>query len=73
MKVNTQAILKQQQRFELARNTVVMGDFVQINVSNSLNDVISFEKKFPKDIKIADLKVNILNNFGTTICASSSR
>lgn len=35
-----------------------MGDFVQINVSNSQNDAISFEKKFPKDIKISDLKVN---------------
>lgn len=36
-----------------------MGDFVQVNVSNSQNDVVSFEKKFPRDIKIAELKVNI--------------
>lgn len=36
-----------------------MGDFVQINVSNSQNDVISFEKKFPRDIKIADLKCKL--------------
>lgn len=36
-----------------------MGDFVQVNVSNSQNDAISFEKKFPKDLKIGDLKVNL--------------
>lgn len=34
-----------------------MGDFITVNVSNSQNDVISFEKKFPKDIKIIELKV----------------
>lgn len=34
-----------------------MSDFIQINVSNSQNDVVSFEKKFPKDIKIIELKV----------------
>lgn len=34
-----------------------MGDFVQINVSNSQNDVVSFEKRFPRDVKIAELKV----------------
>lgn len=39
-----------------------MGDFVQINVSNSQNDVVSFEKKFPKDITIAELKVNLEPN-----------
>lgn len=36
-----------------------MGDFVQVNVSNSQNDVISFEKKFPRDMKIADLKFKL--------------
>lgn len=36
-----------------------MGDFVHVNVSNSQNDVISFEKKFPRDIKIADLKFKL--------------
>lgn len=36
-----------------------MGDFVQINVSNSQNDVISFEKKFPRDIKIVELKCKL--------------
>lgn len=40
-----------------------MGDFVTINVSNSQNDVVSFEKKFPKDIKIAELKVIFLINY----------
>lgn len=35
-----------------------MGDFVQVNVSNSQNDVICFEKKFPRDITIVDLKVH---------------
>lgn len=39
-------------------NTQKMGDFVHVNVSNSQNDAVSFEKKFPKDIKISDLKVN---------------
>lgn len=34
-----------------------MGDFVQISVTNPQNDVISFEKKFRKDLKIAELKV----------------
>lgn len=36
-----------------------MGDFVHVNVSNSQNDVISFEKKFPRDIKIGDLKFKL--------------
>lgn len=36
-----------------------MGDFVYVNVSNSQNDVISFEKKFPRDIKIAELKCKL--------------
>lgn len=40
-----------------------MGDFVQINVSNSQNDTVSFEKKFPKNIKIGDLKVIFLKNY----------
>lgn len=38
-----------------------MGDFVQVNVSNSQNDVVSFEKKFPRDLKIAEFKVSFLN------------
>lgn len=36
-----------------------MGDFIHVNVTNSQNDVVSFEKKFPKDIKIIELKVNL--------------
>lgn len=36
-----------------------MGDFIQLNVSNSCNDTISFEKKFPRDIKIVELKVSL--------------
>lgn len=35
-----------------------MGDFVQVNVSNSQNDVVSFEKRFSRDVKIAELKVS---------------
>lgn len=36
---------------------IKMSDFVTVNVSNSQNDVVSFEKKLPKDIKIGELKV----------------
>jgi len=32
------------------------GDFVKINVSNSMNDLISFEKRFPKDLTILEFK-----------------
>lgn len=35
-----------------------MGDFVQVNVSNSMNEYVSFEKKFTKDLSVADLKVS---------------
>lgn len=34
-----------------------MGDFLHLSVSNSQNEVVCFEKKFPKDITIAALKV----------------
>lgn len=34
-----------------------MGDFLHLSISNSQNEVVCFEKKFPKDITIADLKV----------------
>lgn len=47
-----------------------MGDFVQLNVSNSMNDYISFEKKFAKDIKVADLKwvlADVLGNNRTVL------
>lgn len=36
-----------------------MGDFVQLTVSNSQNDNICMEKKFPKDISISNLKVSL--------------
>jgi hypothetical protein len=32
--------------------------FLKVNVSNSQNDAISFEKKFDKNLTIADLKVS---------------
>lgn len=38
--------------------TIVTSDTVKINVSNSVNDVVSFEKKFDKGLKISDLKVS---------------
>lgn len=38
--------------------TVITSDTVKINVSNSQNDVISFEKKFDKRLTISDLKVS---------------
>lgn len=37
---------------------VISSDTVKINVSNSSNDVISFEKKFNKGISINELKVS---------------
>lgn len=37
---------------------VVTSDTVKINVSNSSNDVISFEKKFNKSVMISELKVS---------------
>lgn len=38
--------------------TVITSGTVKINVSNSANDVVSFERKFDKGIKISDLKVS---------------
>jgi Ubiquitin-like domain len=32
--------------------------FVKVHVSNSQNDAVSFEKKFDKNLTIADLKVS---------------
>lgn len=54
-----------------------MSDFVQLTVSNSQNDTVCFEKKFPKDMSISELKVNSKlfinklkkkNSKGYTIC-----
>lgn len=38
--------------------TIITSDTVKVNISNSVNDVISFEKKFDKGITISDLKVS---------------
>lgn len=37
---------------------IITSDTVKVNVSNSQNDVVSFEKKFDKRITISDLKVS---------------
>lgn len=36
---------------------VITSETVKLNVSNSFNDVVSFEKKFDKKLTIGDLKV----------------
>lgn len=36
-------------------------DFVRVNVTNSKNDNIAFDIKFPKSINIDELKVNLNN------------
>jgi len=36
---------------------VITSEFVKLNVSNSSNDVVSFEKKFDKKLTIGELKV----------------
>lgn len=41
---------------------IITSDTVKVNVSNSSNDVISFEKKFNKSLPIHELKV-IFENF----------
>lgn len=37
---------------------IISSDTVKVNVSNSSNDVISFEKKFYKSLTINELKVS---------------
>lgn len=37
---------------------IITSDTVKVNVSNSQNDVVSFEKKFDKRQTISDLKVS---------------
>jgi hypothetical protein len=37
---------------------VISSDTVKVNVSNSFNDVVSFEKKFSKSLPIHELKVS---------------
>lgn len=36
---------------------VITSDVVKVNVSNSFNDVVSFEKRFNKSLRINELKV----------------
>lgn len=36
---------------------VITSETVKLNVSNSSNDVVSFEKKFDKKITVGELKV----------------
>lgn len=48
------------------RKHINMGDFLHLSVSNSQNEVVCFEKKFPKDITIVDLKVcSTINRLST--------
>lgn len=37
---------------------IITSDTVKVNVSNSCNDVVSFEKKFNKSLPINELKVS---------------
>lgn len=48
---------------------IITSETVKVNVSNSQNDVVSFEKKFDKRQTIADLKVShaIYVEFITTL------
>jgi Ubiquitin-like domain len=41
--------------------SIITSDTVKVNVSNSSNDVLSFEKKFDKRQTISDLKVSHAN------------
>lgn len=36
---------------------IITSDTVKVNVSNSVNDTVSFERKFDKKLTISDLKV----------------
>lgn len=38
---------------------IITGDFVKVNVTNSKNDSVAFEKKFPKKFTILELKVRL--------------
>lgn len=42
---------------------IITSETVKVNVSNSVNDAISFERKFDKKLTIADLKVSHANLF----------
>lgn len=36
---------------------IITSDFIKVNVTNSKNDSVAFEKKFPKKFTILELKV----------------
>lgn len=44
--------------------TLGASDFVKVNITNSKTESVVFEKKFPKDISVADLKVSGLSGDG---------
>lgn len=35
---------------------IITSDFIKVNITNSKNDNVAFEKRFPKDIAVSDLK-----------------
>lgn len=41
---------------------IITSNTVKVNVSNSVNDVLSFERKFDKGLLISDLKVSHMIN-----------
>lgn len=53
----------------MADYTVITPDFVNVYISTSKDDISFSEKRFPKNITIADLKVNvdIVPSFATEI------
>lgn len=45
--------------------TVFSGsDIVKINISNSHNDAVSFERKYSKSLKISEFKVGVGRGWG---------
>jgi hypothetical protein len=38
---------------------VITSDFVKVHISTSKDDISFNEKRFPKDLAISDLKVNV--------------
>lgn len=43
---------------------IITSDFVKVNVTNSKNDSVAFEKKFPKKLTILELKVSLVADVG---------
>lgn len=46
---------------------VITSDFAKVNVTNSQNDAVAFEKKFAKTLSIEELKVMCVY---TTVCVT---